>query len=286
MPLVSVVIPTWERGRWLKRALDSVFAQTEHDFEVLVVDDGSSTDAAERVVKARTDERVRYLRLPQHRGVSAARNAGVVAATGKYVAFLDDDDEWLPQKLESQVRVLEASDATIGAVYTARLSVDQETGRVATIRFPKSFQPQAGNIITTSSLLVKRQCFENVGLFDENFKASGDYDMWIRISERFGFVYIDVPLIKYSIHADRLSSDYQKKRQAVELLLKKHWAVFAADRGCLARQYVNLAVMCYHDGKVNSAARAFCRAVILCPLRMATYTTAFRALIKSRTVTW
>jgi glycosyltransferase involved in cell wall biosynthesis len=279
MPRVSVVIPTWERSRRLRRALQSVLAQTEQDFEVLVVDDGSLTDAAERVVKACADTRARYLRLPHHQGVSAARNAGISAATGKYVAFLDDDDEWLPEKLESQVKLIEASGAAIGGVYTAQLAVDEETGRIATIRLEKHFRPEAGNIITTSSVLIRRQCFDTVGLFDEDFKAAGDYDMWIRVAARYEFVYIDVPLVKYTIHPTRISTDYQKKRNSIELLIKKHWALFSADRDCLARQYVNLSLMCHYDRAVKDAARAFFTAVRLCPWRIATYATAMRMLL-------
>jgi glycosyltransferase involved in cell wall biosynthesis len=279
MPRVSVVIPTWERSRRLRRALDSVFAQTEQDFELLVVDDGSLTDAAERVVKACADARARYLRLPHHQGASAARNAGIRAATGKYVAFLDDDDEWLPEKLESQLKLIEASRAAIGGVYTAQLAVDEETGRIATIRFEKRFRPEAGNIITTSSVMLRRQCFDTVGLFDEDFKAGGDYDMWIRVATRFEFAYIDVPLVKYSIHPKRITTDYQKKRNSIELLIKKHWALFAADRDCLARQYVYLGLMCYHDGIVTGAARAFLTAVRLRPWRIATYATGMRMLL-------
>lgn len=282
MPRVSVVIPTWERSRLLRRAIESVLTQTEQDFELLVVDDGSPTDAAERVVKACADTRARYLKLPHHQGVSAARNAGILAATGKYVAFLDDDDEWLPEKLESQVRFIETSGASIGAVYTAQQAIDEETGRVATIRFPERFRPEAGNSITTSSVLIRRHCFDSVGLFDEEFKAGGDYDMWIRVAARFEFAYIDVPLVKYSIHRKRISNDYQKKRKAIELLIKKHWALFSADRGYLARQYVNLGLMCYYDGTVKGAARAYLTAVMLRPFRLATYAAGMRMLFSRK----
>jgi glycosyltransferase involved in cell wall biosynthesis len=285
MPRVSVIIPTWERSRWLSRALESVYAQTDHDFEVLVVDDGSSTDAAERVARARADMRVRYLKLPQHRGVSAARNAGLLAATGKYVAFLDDDDEWLPEKLTHQLAVIEASDTSISAVYTARFSVDERTGRISTTRFAKRFRPGAGNIVTTSSVLIRRECFDSVGLFDEEFEAGGDYDMWIRIGRQFEFAYVDIPLVKYHVHADSLSTDYRKKRRASELLLKKHWALFAADPSDLARQYATLGVMFYQEGRVMEALRAFWKAMRVSPLEIDTYAATVRTFFKLRTIT-
>jgi glycosyltransferase involved in cell wall biosynthesis len=280
MPRVSVVIPTWERGRWLGRALDSVFAQSESDFEVVVVDDGSFTDAAEQTVEARGDARARYLKLPAHRGVAAARNVGVLNATAKYVAFLDDDDEWLPEKLECQLRALENCDA-LGAVYTARFSVDEGTGRIWTTRFPTPFQPGAANVITTSSVLVRRDCFCRVGMFDERFEAGSDFDMWIRLGLHYQFAYLDMPLVKYYIHANRLSTDYRKKRRAAELFVEKHHLLFAKDPKLLARQYLNLGVMCYRDGSVMDACRAFWKAVRLCPFGMSSCTRSIQDVFRS-----
>jgi glycosyltransferase involved in cell wall biosynthesis len=282
VPRVSVVIPTWERGHWLGRALDSVFAQSEADFEVLVIDDGSSTVAAEQVVKTRGDSRARYLKLPEHGGVAAARNLGVLSATAGYVAFLDDDDEWLPEKLERQLAVIEKCDASVGAVYTARFSIEEDTGRISTTRFPTLFQPDAGNVVTTSSVLVRRDCFSHVGMFDERFEAGSDFDMWIRLSREFQFVYLDAPLVKYYIHAKSLSTDYRKKRRAAELLLEKHQALLAGNRKLLARQYINLGVMCYRDGSVMAAWRAFWRAVRLWPLQIGTCVRGVRTLLNVR----
>jgi glycosyltransferase involved in cell wall biosynthesis len=282
VPRVSIIIPTWERGHWLGRALDSVFAQTERDFEVLVVDDGSSTDAAERVVVGRGDSRVRYLRLPEHRGVAAARNVGVSTAAAEYIAFLDDDDEWLPEKLKRQIAAIEACDTTVGAVYTARFSIDERTGRISTVRFPTRFKPEVANVVTMSSVLVRRDCFSRVGMFDERFEASSDGEMWIRLGLHYEFVYIDVPLVKYYIHANSLSAAYGKKRRAAELLLKKHGAFFSRDRRWLARQYAQLAVLCYRDGDVMASGRAFFAAVRLCPFERATYVRGLRTLLTVR----
>lgn len=107
-PAVSVVIPTYDRAAVLPRAIDSVLGQTVEDLELLVVDDGS-TDRAPDVVAGYADDRVRCLRHEQNRGASAARNSGIEAASGDYVAFLDSDDEWLAGKLETQLAVLEAA---------------------------------------------------------------------------------------------------------------------------------------------------------------------------------
>jgi glycosyltransferase involved in cell wall biosynthesis len=285
MPRVSVVIPTWDRARSFGRALDSALAQTEPDFEVVVIDDGPSSDAAERVVRDRADARVRYIKLPAHRGVSAARNAGVLAATGTYVAFLDDDDEWLPEKLQRQLETIEGADDSVGAVYTARFTVDESTGRCTTTRFAQSFRPGDGNTVTTSSILIKRDCLTQAGPFDDELEAGEDYDMWIRVFQRSRFVYLDVPLVKYYVHPGSISSDYRKKRRACELLLKKHGSQFARNRHDLAREYVTLGVMWYHDGGLRQALRAFWTAVRVCPLELHIYSAAVRTFLRPRTLT-
>ena len=285
MPRVSVVIPTWDRAASFGRALDSALAQMEPDFEVVVIDDGSPSDAAERVVRDRADARIRYIRLPAHRGVSGARNAGVLAATGTYVAFLDDDDEWLPQKLQRQLETIEGADDSVGAVYTARFTIDVPTGRCTTTRFARSFRPGDGNTVTTSSILIKRDCLTQAGPFDEELEAGEDYDMWIRVAERSRFVYLDVPLVKYYVHAGSISTDYRKKRRASELLLKKYGSRFGRNRHDLAKEYVTLGVMWYHEGGLNQAARAFAKAVRVCPLELHIYSAAVRTFLRPRTLT-
>jgi glycosyltransferase involved in cell wall biosynthesis len=284
MPRVSVVIPTWDRARSFGRALDSVLAQTERDFEVIVIDDGSPGDAAERAVRERADPRIRYIKFPEHRGVSAARNAGVLAATGTYLAFLDDDDEWLPEKLQRQLETFERADDSVGAVYSARFTIDERTGQVTTTRSRQAFRPTDGNTVTTSSILIKRERLSAVGLFDEHFEAGEDYDMWIRLSERSRFVYIDVPLLKYYVHANSISNNVRKKRQSLERLLRKHASLFAAHRHDLAHAYTKLGVLHYNEGHLGRALVAFWNAVGACPLALHTYSVAVRTFLRARTV--
>lgn len=285
MPLVSVVIPTWDRAQSFRKALDSALAQTETDLEVIVVDDGSPTDVAERAVRARADGRVRYIRLPEHRGVSAARNAGVQAATGKYVAFLDDDDEWLPDKLQHQVSVLEASGRSVCAVHTARFTVDEVRGRITTTHSPGGVRLGGENPVTTSSIMLKREHLLSMGPFDEELQAGEDYDMWMRLAQEFEFLYIDVPLVRYHIHNGSVTTDYAKKRRASERLLEKHWKLFAVNPHDLAREYAFLGVMWYREGSLSRASRAFWRAIRSCPSEIHTYSAAARLFVSFRTLT-
>lgn len=209
-PRVSVVIPAYERGDVVGRAVDSALGQTLSDIEVVVVDDGSSDDTRS-VVEAYEDERVRYLAHETNRGVSAARNTGVAAARGAYVAFLDSDDEWLPRKLDRQLAVLEGrGDEWVGAycdVATAGLST---AGRLATLvsdRFFRSAAPREGGRELAESLLsmqvfmgpgstlvVERDVVEATGGFDEGLSIYEDWDLVLRVLARGKLAYVDEPL--------------------------------------------------------------------------------------------
>ena len=133
-PLVTVIIPTFNRASVVGRAIRSVLRQTFPNWELLVVDD-ASTDGTEREVRSYSDKRVKYIRHTQNRRISAARNTGIRAAQGGYVSFLDDDDEWLPEKLAKEVEVLRNSDPEVGLVYTGKTVYD-EHGRVLQVRMP------------------------------------------------------------------------------------------------------------------------------------------------------
>lgn len=209
-PRVSVVIPAYERADVVGRAIDSALAQTMADLEVIVVDDGSS-DGTRRVAAAYDDERVRSLAHDTNRGVSAARNTGVGAARGDYVAFLDSDDEWLPGKLERQLAVLEErGEGWVGAycdVATAGLST---AGRLATVVSEKLFRSRApregGRELAEallsmqvfmgpgSTLLVERAVLERAGEFDEGLSIYEDWDLVLRVLAVGKLAYVDGPL--------------------------------------------------------------------------------------------
>jgi len=209
-PHVSVVIPAYERADIVGRAIDSALAQTVSDLEVLVVDDGSSDDT-ETVVAGYDDERVHSLAHETNRGVSAARNTGVEAASGEYVAFLDSDDEWLPRKLERQLAVLDERDESwVGAycdVATAGLS---PAGRLATLLSEKLFRSRspteggrelADALLSMqvfmgpgSTLLVERAVLDETGGFDEGLSIYEDWDLVLRVLARGKLAYVDEPL--------------------------------------------------------------------------------------------
>ncbi|WP_349370899.1 glycosyltransferase family A protein [Salinarimonas sp.] len=200
-PVVSVIVPTYNRARTLARALDGALAQTYRHLEVIVVDD-ASTDATEALVRSRTDTRLRYLRQPANAGVAAARNRGVREARGSLLAFLDSDDAWMPRKLERQVALSRRRPDRVGLFYTG-LAVEEANG-VSTTWTPRARGDVWRDMLHTnvvhfgtSSTLVRREALEAVGLFDESLPANEDYDLWLRIARFYEFDFVPDPLTAY-----------------------------------------------------------------------------------------
>jgi len=206
-PLVSVIIPTYNRLDFLTGTITSVLKQTYKNIELIVVDDGS-TDTTSKEIPKRFPS-VIYVKQP-HRGVSAARNLGIQLAKGNYIAFLDSDDLWLPKKLEREVSCLTANPG-YPVCYTNEIWIRKGI-RVN----PKKRHKKYGGwiypyclplcIISPSSVILRREIFEMAGRFDESLPACEDYDLWLRVTARFPVYLIDDPLIiKHGGHDDQLS---------------------------------------------------------------------------------
>ena len=205
-PLVSVVLPTWNRAAYLPRAMESVLSQDYGRLELIVVDDGS-TDGTRQAVEAFEDGRIRYMRTPSNRGVSAARNAGIRRACGEYIAFQDSDDVWLPGKLGKQVRALSACADSVALVYHP---MSRSTERGERRMIPDDSIPVADrsgrlfekllrrNYIGAPAICVRRAALtgpEGVGVFDTGMPILEDYELLLRIARRYEIAYIDEVLI-------------------------------------------------------------------------------------------
>jgi glycosyltransferase involved in cell wall biosynthesis len=184
-PRVSVVIPAYNSADRVKEAIESVLAQSYSNFEIIVVDDGS-TDNTERTLRY-FGEQIRYFKQ-QNQGVSSARNAGIRNSRGEYVAFLDSDDIWASDKLAGQVPVLDG-DPEVGLVYCDWSVMSGET--VLRASYHKNLRPASGYVfneliqrgfVLTSGVVVRRSCLEDVGCFDTTLTIAQDYDLWLRIS--------------------------------------------------------------------------------------------------------
>ena len=200
MPKVSVIIPTYNRAHLIGRAIKSVINQTYQDFEIIVVDDGS-TDNTEEIVKSFNDPRIRYIRHEKNKGEAAARNTGIEAAKGKYIAFQDSDDEWLPEKLYKHMMIFKKAKKKIGVVYSGFWKI--RNGKKLYIPSPYVFQKEGnihkellkGNFIGMPASVVRKECFTKIGNFDIKIPYLEDWELWIRISKYYEFKYIPEPLV-------------------------------------------------------------------------------------------
>lgn len=207
VPTVSIIIPTYNRADFLKEAIESVLAQTFCDFELIVVDDGS-TDRTRDLLDG-YGARLRPI-FQANRGVSSARNAGIRAAQGRYIALLDSDDLWLPKKLAAQIAAMEAQ-PDIPLCHTEEIWIR----RGVRVNQMKKHQKHGGYIfphclpfcvVSPSSALMRRTLFDEVGDFDEALPACEDYDLWLRITKTHPVHFIETPLIiKRGGHEDQLS---------------------------------------------------------------------------------
>src|SRR5262245_40778764 len=236
-PVVSVIIPTYNRAGFLESAITSALAQTLQDFEIIIVDDASQDDT-EKMLGQFQDSRITLVRHKTNQGIAAARNTGVVNAKGKYIAFLDDDDEWLPDKNERQFKLLERSPRSVGGVYTGWVGVDAASGKILYQLSPrergKIFDAilLKGTLAPTSSIFLRKECFEKAGLFDLDFEYGEDFEMWLRIARVFEFDYIEEPLVRYSVPQKErsLSANYDVMIRGFEAQLRKYAEVFSVNR--------------------------------------------------------
>lgn len=212
-PRVSVIIPTYNRASVIRRAVESVFDQSFCDWELIIVDDGS-TDNTRDLLKPYADHpRVRLFET-ENKGVSAARNLGVRRARGAWIAFLDSDDQWLPEKLEKQVGQSQ-KDPDIPVIHGDEIWIR----RGVRVNPMKKHQKKGGDIfaqalrlccISPSTVFMKKSLFDKVGYFKEHFPVCEDYDLWLRITGRYPVGYIDDFLVKkYGGHPDQLSSRHK-----------------------------------------------------------------------------
>jgi glycosyltransferase involved in cell wall biosynthesis len=221
-PLVTVIIPTYNRGWILKEAIDSVLSQDFEDFELIVVDDGSTDNTIDILDGYAND--IIVLRQG-NRGVSAARNAGIAYASGQFIAFLDSDDLWLPGKLSRQVDFFKSNPNAL-ICQTEELWI-RSGKRVNPKHRHKKFSGMIFKhslplcIVSPSAVMLKKSLLGKTGVFDESFPACEDYDLWLRISCKYPVFLIDTPLIiKRGGHEDQLSKTPKLDKYRIQALKK------------------------------------------------------------------
>lgn len=273
-PLVSIILPTYRRPELLTRAISSVLAQTYPHWEILVVDDNDDASAGRVATEAfmrrhAAEPRIRYLKHDHNKGLPTARNTGIRASSGPLVAFLDDDDEWAPEKLARQVEVLSGAEDVV-LVYTGLEIVDTH-GRL--IRHmapdPRGLSPvkllEENWIGTPSSVMCRRSALVAAGSFDARMPSLEDWDLYLRLPGRFAFV--DEPLTIYYLHdGGRMMDDSQTLVRASEIIYQKNRRELNRQRRAHAAFLRRYARVLRNAGDKRQSRRFLGRSLSLRPL--------------------
>ncbi|MFO8108955.1 MAG: glycosyltransferase family 2 protein [Thermoplasmata archaeon] len=266
---VSVIIPTYNRSKVLVKAVESVLNQTYENFELIIVDDKSKDDTADTVEQFK-DPRIKYHRNEINLGGSGSRNVGIELAKGEFIAFLDDDDQWLPEKLERQVEVLKKASAGCCGVYTGLTKY--RNGKPLT----KKMIPRDGmifndllweNIIgSTSVIMLRKKSIIDVGGFTQDLPASQELDLYLRLAKKYEFKCVPESLVVYHIHQDnQITSDYSKKVFARKYIYNKYRDHIIKDRGLHARHLYEIGFLEYMNGDREESFRHLKMAFLLSP---------------------
>ena len=228
VPMVTVVVTTFNRANLVHRAIASVRDQTFQDFELILVDD-CSTDRTEDVIRGIQDRRIRYIRHDRNRGLAASRNTGMrQSSRSEYIAFLDDDDEWNRDKLEKQIRLANVRSSEFGIIYCGVRSVTGE-GRIIAKGRPilrgdiRSEVVKKGLHTLSSSHLFLREALESVGGYDEDLRSQTEHDIWMKMGQAgYKVDYVDEPLVTaYQHDKYRLTGDLEVRIQTTKEYLNK-----------------------------------------------------------------
>lgn len=228
-PNVSIIIPTYNRNETIIRSINSVLCQSYGDFELIIVDD-ASTDSTETTIKKICDDRIRYIKLPVNGGSAYARNCGIIEAKGDYIAFQDSDDEWKPDKLKFQMEVMNTLDQSFGLVYTSFYYLSEQgyvewppknipdhTKNGKIYQYMLTYNPVGG-----PTMLIRKECFEKIGLFNTDLKSLEDYELALRISKYFNLAIVELPLVRAYQTPGSLSKNIMAYIKASCLIIKMY----------------------------------------------------------------
>ncbi len=256
MPVVSIVLPTYNRAETIGRSIRSALNQTYTRFELIVVDD-CSTDNTAGILAAISDPRLRVIRHTKNRGAPAARNTGIANARGAYITFLDSDDEWHPDKIEKELSLMEER-PDVGVVYSGFWRHIHGKKSYVPFKWVKSKEGKIHeellwrNFINTQSL-IRKDVLDAVGVFDENAPRFQDWDLFIRISGHYPFAYSHEALFEVYHSEQSITADPRAQISGLLYILKKHCAEFSLHTPILAEQYFQLSLLYYFAGDRTKA---------------------------------
>lgn len=233
--LISVVIPTYNREATIKATLESILQQTYRNLEILVVDDASN-DNTGKVIRSINDPRIYYFKNKKQMGANISRNIGIEHAKGKLIAFCDSADTWAAEKLEKQLQIMQETSAEI--IFCAEEVTDKKNTYIIPFATQKAMVLQdrllellsSENCIDTSTLLVEKKCFDEVGIFNLELPRLQEYEWMIRAAQKFRVAYLDEVLVSAFIRGDSISSDMTKLLRAVPIIYREHYGFLKSFR--------------------------------------------------------
>jgi glycosyltransferase involved in cell wall biosynthesis len=276
LPLVSVIIPTYRRSEFLLRAIRSALNQTYKNTEIIIVDDNDGDDHYRRDTKVKISHlmspQIRYIEHDTNKDVSAARNSGIDVSQGDYIAFLDDDDEWLPGKLEKQIALFQNLPESYGVISCGwRLvhSVNSykkeifpnHRGDLSAILAVNHFSPP-------SMIMIKKSFLRASGVFDEKFSCSEDVELLYRLAKHCFFDYVDECLVNYYYHSGSKSRSFDKKLIAVNQFIDKHESTLVVNKRPWSEIHERKGDLAAASGELSMAIESFIRAYFHRPGRM------------------
>ncbi|MBU4534511.1 MAG: glycosyltransferase [Euryarchaeota archaeon] len=281
-PPVSVILPTYNRANTLNKSILSVLNQTYEDFELIIVDDGSS-DNTKEVIEHFEDNRIRYVKHEKNKGAASAMNTGIRKSKGFLISIQNSDDIWLPEKLESEISGFDSSNTMLGVVYSGLYQIKGNkkmyvpSSSVKKKEGSLNHELLLGNFVNGLSL-IRKACFEKVGLYDEELVGLEDWEMYIRISEYYDFKFIDKPLIIAHLSPDSLSVKPSIFINATQMIITKHFKKFDKNKKALAINYGYLGSWSCLDGKLKEGRDYFRNAINLKPFILSFYFAFFASL--------
>lgn len=274
---VTIITANYNGSQYLGKAIESVTSQTHADIEYLIVDDGS-TDSSADVIRSYSeqDSRIQAVFLPRNCGVARARNTGIEKSTGQYVAFLDADDMWAPEKVEKQLAVFREHPKA-GVVVTDTALIDG-SGRIVESKKNRRKTKQgkvslydyiAGKCHLSINAMTRRECLERCGLFNPSYIIGEDYELWMRITREYEYYYLKEPLHRYRIHGNNATRDKLFNRESKikileEMVGNNPGLLDELDRGfktILQRKYNSLGKAYYHARRIPDAQACFHKAL-------------------------
>ncbi len=290
-PEVSIIIPCYNRGDLLQRAIESVLKQTFQNYEIIIVDDGSTENIKEIIEKKYVkDLRIKYV-FQKHVGrPGTTRNTGIIQAKAPYIAFLDSDDEWLPEKLKEQLEALKnANSEKIGAVGCDFYVVNLLTKRKR--EYHLVFDEKTMNSIERllsgklpaflTLYLFKKEVFEQVGMFDDTFNGAEDYDLLVRVFEYYQFLWVNKPLCYYHVHANNrivLPGSLMAKLQGQERLFAKFKKYHINYPHCWSWSLINRGRLRVLSGQTKQGRKYLFKAILKAPFDIRCYLHFFLSL--------